>query len=315
MLRNTNQTVNGTSCCSIFATANFGISPNPRKSDSQFLSGVKYSIDLKSFGSNKGIEKSVLTNEGDERMQIDKINFQDYIRWHCPVCDHPFKSEQGVKQHYQAKHMRTTSNTQEKTQLLPKKNNFQCNECKKIFKTAHALHQHQEMKHQFKYVCDKCFQRFKSPQSLRQHKKDSHHIIMCPCCKEFEGHTTDLQIHLETIHKNYLCIVCHDVFDSRENLSTHQKTAHSIYHCDECNYRFLNQQDFSKHLEKFHGENTENRLKPEKIANLTAEQKKVLFCNHQFQWFNMNNDLAIEKCIHCRKTREEIEIGKRSTFH
>lgn len=116
----------------------------------------------------------------------------------CLVCQKGVSDEQGLRQHFQAKHLRCY-----------------CTRCQRCFSSLHAKKQHVAASPEH-HVCNQCAHKpdFLSVVELDEHVDAKH--CFCITCALTLNNLGELIAHNVAIHNT--CNVCHRPFDTPSNL-------------------------------------------------------------------------------------------------
>lgn len=117
-----------------------------------------------------------------------------------------------------------------------KKRKLECQECKQIFQSEHALKTHIGMMHKEKdgNKCNICSQKFRHPNELHKHLK---------------------QRHMVATHDLFDCLHCSQVFKNWLALSQHMGKIHpdpTSKNCSHCSAKFRRPSELLKHLIEVH---------------------------------------------------------------
>ncbi|KAM5135098.1 uncharacterized protein ACMZJ9_017708 [Mantella aurantiaca] len=158
------------------------------------------------------------------------------MHW-CDICDDCFASLSDLEMH-------------QTTHIDNHEEDFDCEECGRVFDTATELEEHQSKKHgKMRYCCDICGIQYNYQSQFLIHMRahSGERLFTCDeCGKEFK-HRCSLVIHQrrhagETPHQ---CQKCGKMLDTRSALIKHEK----MRYCPDCSKCYTHR-GFSKHLIK-----------------------------------------------------------------
>lgn len=131
----------------------------------------------------------------------------------CDICGSSYPSKSSLYFHKHYKH---------KTKVKK----FQCQTCKKKFKTQKNLDSHMEL-HKIKYVCEQCGMEFKSKYGLTKHLRthSGEKSYLCAICGKTFGCLSSQKIHLLTHvgERPYVCDICGQSFTQRSPMMLHRR--------------------------------------------------------------------------------------------
>ncbi|XP_076288009.1 uncharacterized protein LOC143212765 isoform X11 [Lasioglossum baleicum] len=131
----------------------------------------------------------------------------------CDICGSSYPSKSSLYFHKYYKH---------KTKVKK----FQCQTCKKKFKTQKNLDSHMEL-HKIKYVCEQCGMEFKTKYGLTKHLRthSGEKSYLCAICGKTFGCLSSQKIHLLTHvgERPYVCDICGQSFTQRSPMMLHRR--------------------------------------------------------------------------------------------
>lgn len=152
---------------------------------------------------------------------------------------------------------------------FPEKIDYECKECKIIYKLKSSYDNHMKSKHgpdAKKHVCSQCARCFKDSRTLLTHEKT--HLPdylklthLCEVCNKKFVNKNSLKSHITSVHEManlYTCETCGKGFSTKSNLKSHLyvHSSKKDVQCDTCSARFKNMDSLRKHkkthLEKSH---------------------------------------------------------------
>lgn len=180
------------------------------------------------------METPVKTGRRRQKQQ-QEVGLQE-MHW-CDVCDDCFATLRDLEMH------QTTHNTEPEE-------DFDCEECGRVFDSASELEEHQSKKHgKLRYRCDICGIQYNYHSQflihMRAHSGDKQ--FTCDECGKAFKHRCSLVIHQRrhagvTPHQ---CQKCGKMLDTRSTLLKHEK----MRYCPDCNKCYTHR-GFPKHLIK-----------------------------------------------------------------
>ncbi|CAL7933993.1 unnamed protein product [Xylocopa violacea] len=137
----------------------------------------------------------------------------------CDICGSRYPSKSSLYFHKHYKH---------KTKVKK----FQCQTCKKKFKTQKNLETHMEL-HKIKYVCEQCGMEFKTKYGLTKHLRthSGEKSYLCAICGKTFGCLSSQKIHLLTHvgERPYVCDICGQSFTQRSPMMLHRRKHPGIH--------------------------------------------------------------------------------------
>ncbi|XP_072744535.1 uncharacterized protein [Anoplolepis gracilipes] len=131
----------------------------------------------------------------------------------CDICGTSYPSKSSLYFHKHYKH---------KTKVKE----FECQICRKRFKTQKNLESHAEL-HKMKYVCEQCGMEFKFKYGLTKHLRthSGEKSYLCAICGKTFGCLSSQKIHLLTHvgERPYVCDICGQSFTQRSPMMLHRK--------------------------------------------------------------------------------------------
>ncbi|KAG5328539.1 ZN557 protein, partial [Acromyrmex charruanus] len=131
----------------------------------------------------------------------------------CDICGTSYPSKSSLYFHKHYKH---------KTKIKE----FECQVCRKRFKTQKNLDSHAEL-HKMKYVCEQCGMEFKFKYGLTKHLRthSGEKSYLCAICGKTFGCLSSQKIHLLTHvgERPYVCDICGQSFTQRSPMMLHRK--------------------------------------------------------------------------------------------
>ncbi|XP_043273993.1 zinc finger protein 570-like isoform X9 [Venturia canescens] len=131
----------------------------------------------------------------------------------CDICGSSYTSKSSLYFHKHYKH---------KTKVKE----FECQICKKRFKSQKNLNTHAEL-HKMKYVCEQCGMEFKSKYGLTKHLRthSGEKSYLCAICGKTFGCLSSQKIHLLTHvgERPYVCDICGQSFTQRSPMMLHRR--------------------------------------------------------------------------------------------
>ncbi|XP_078037446.1 uncharacterized protein LOC144470319 isoform X8 [Augochlora pura] len=131
----------------------------------------------------------------------------------CDICGSSYPSKSSLYFHKYYKH---------KTKVKK----FQCQTCKKKFKTQKNLNSHMEL-HKIKYVCEQCGMESKTKYGLTKHLRthSGEKSYLCAICGKTFGCLSSQKIHLLTHvgERPYVCDICGQSFTQRSPMMLHRR--------------------------------------------------------------------------------------------
>ncbi|XP_076673540.1 uncharacterized protein LOC143371803 isoform X9 [Andrena cerasifolii] len=214
------------------------------------------------------------TSRNDET-EVDHV--LEKIRNTCPFCDKRFDSVKKVETHVACVHRRP----------------YQCDKCKKSWRTAEALEEHKVIhRPDYFFECDVCHVKYKSECSLKRHKLRMHSgqesKYVCEHCGRCYKLKMDLSEHVKKIHMtapqicrfcgkavkdvkahewkhqnhkryreakyNLSCHLCQKKFCHRSRLDCHLRRHEEGFRCEMCDKDFLSTKELVRHKQYKHGQ-------------------------------------------------------------
>ncbi|XP_025987036.2 zinc finger protein 454 isoform X4 [Solenopsis invicta] len=137
----------------------------------------------------------------------------------CDICGTSYPSKSSLYFHKHYKH---------KTKVKE----FECQICRKRFKTQKNLDSHAEL-HKMKYVCEQCGLEFKFKYGLTKHLRthSGEKSYLCAICGKTFGCLSSQKIHLLTHvgERPYVCDICGQSFTQRSPMMLHRKKHPGIH--------------------------------------------------------------------------------------
>ncbi|XP_018403817.1 PREDICTED: zinc finger protein 62 homolog [Cyphomyrmex costatus] len=137
----------------------------------------------------------------------------------CDICGTSYPSKSSLYFHKHYKH---------KTKIKE----FECQVCRKRFKTQKNLDSHAEL-HKMKYVCEQCGMEFKFKYGLTKHLRthSGEKSYLCAICGKTFGCLSSQKIHLLTHvgERPYVCDICGQSFTQRSPMMLHRKKHPGIH--------------------------------------------------------------------------------------
>ncbi|KAM3922018.1 uncharacterized protein RB166_011318 [Leptodactylus fuscus] len=158
------------------------------------------------------------------------------LHW-CDICDECFSEEAALEEHM-------------KTHLDKIQEDFDCEDCGRVFDSASELEQHRSKKHsKLRYCCDICGiqYNYKSQFVIHMRAHSGERPFTCDECGQAFGHKCSLVIHQRkhTGVTPHQCKRCKKMLDTRVSLLKHEK----MRYCPDCK-KCYTYRSFSKHLIK-----------------------------------------------------------------
>jgi len=173
----------------------------------------------------------------------------------CHQCGDSFLTESSLVHHTKYKH----KNDQKVDGLTNQQLMYQCEFCKKQFKTLSYLAAHEnEHKGVRPFQCDACGKSFGSAGMLRSHKfTHAPRIFKCDCCDQSFPRRNTLLVHLRAVHmqeKPYECDICGQRFPRSSSMTRHRRihTGLPSYQCQYCHKTTTQRGDLNRHIAKMH---------------------------------------------------------------
>lgn len=181
---------------------------------------------------NEEMESVVDTKKRRKRRE------EEYEEMHwCDTCDECFSEEAALKEHM-------------KMHLDHPQEDWDCEDCGRVFDSASELEEHRSKKHsKLRYCCDICGiqYNYKSQFDIHMRAHSGERPFTCDECGQQFGHKCSLVIHQRkhTGITPHQCKKCKKMLDTRVSLAKHEK----MRYCPACKKCFTHR-SFSKHLIK-----------------------------------------------------------------
>lgn len=240
-------------------------------SDSQLL---KHDQLMQSRAQSSESEQEVQSVPAKRKKKYRKSNDEKMFDFVCHVC-----SEEFQKMCFLSKHCRRVHNCLPQVNCFcgkqlgtwkrllihkqlhfPEKLDYECKECKLVYKLKTSYEAHMKSKHgpdAKKFVCSQCARCFKDARTLVAHEKT--HLpdylkLTHPCeiCNKKFVNKNSLKSHVTSVHEMaslFTCETCGKGFSTKSNLKSHLYV-HSNkkdVQCDTCSARFKNMDSLRKH--------------------------------------------------------------------
>ncbi|TRY62617.1 hypothetical protein TCAL_00410 [Tigriopus californicus] len=248
----------------------------------------------------------------------------DSFKYDCQSCGKKFKLLTSLKSHV----YRMGKNHN------PRKKQYSCDNCEKIFPSIVSKRKHYRVAHQGKdaHSCIECNLVFVDKHRLDNHTKVVHlkvRDIQCTFCGKLFATQERMRIHEKFVHvidtEGVQCDVCQKTFSNRERMVDHRRSVHRDrkYQCEACGSTFKNSSTLKSHVVSIHVEHQkkplkcgvcgkgflhDSRLKAHEIIHTDELPFKCQFCGRPNKC--KNNNLKHEK--RCKKSPENGGSGKRS---
>jgi KRAB domain-containing zinc finger protein len=119
-----------------------------------------------------------------------------------------------------------------KQKHFPEKFDYECKECKMVYKMKASFLNHMKQKHgpdARKFVCSQCARCFKDSRTLLAHEKthlpnELKLIYPCDICQKKFVNKNSLKSHITSVHEMaslYTCEHCGKSFSTKSNLKSH----------------------------------------------------------------------------------------------
>ncbi|XP_077110781.1 uncharacterized protein LOC143766749 isoform X2 [Ranitomeya variabilis] len=184
----------------------------------------------------------VIPSEGMESVtepkKKRKRKEEEYEELHwCDVCDDCFPEEAALEEHV-------------KTHLEQPQEDFDCEDCGRVFDSASELDEHRSKKHRkLRYCCEICGiqYNYKSQFVIHLRAHSGERPFSCDVCGQAFGHKCSLVIHQRkhTGVTPHQCGRCRKMLDTRKDLLKHQK----MRYCPDCKKCYTGR-SFAKHRAK-----------------------------------------------------------------
>lgn len=139
---------------------------------------------------------------------------------------------------------------------------FQCMNCKEVFKCKIAYNDHL-LTHR-SHKCPQCGKEYSYKFYLKYHlithkQRNIMTSINCTFCDKKFSNQDEHDVHIKghVGEKPYVCTICDRSFKSRNNFKAHQQRVHTQgrkYECSYCNHTFQRSDHLHRHLRKHTGE-------------------------------------------------------------
>ncbi|KAJ8877736.1 hypothetical protein PR048_022191 [Dryococelus australis] len=234
-------------------------------------------------------------------LKIHEDTHSDKLLYKCDSCSQRFSKEKQLKHHkdimHRDPHCRYCGKEIQKAQTLKnhemrharEAGNFECDICKRIFKTKTGLRHHvathtgeykfccdycgrgfmsrmmmeeHRSKHtkEERYICDVCGRKFSFQSTYWIHRKwhDTPYPYKCNFCGRMFRHSSLLAVHKRkhTGERPYKCSQCSLTFPVGGTLKRHMILHTGMYpfNCDKCNRGFTTKHKYASHLAKVHSD-------------------------------------------------------------
>lgn len=142
---------------------------------------------------------------------------------------------------------------------------FHCKDCAVGFKSLDSLNRHMHKYHQAarNYPCTICSRKYITRGDLKEHMKfhDDDSKYPCGTCNAKFKTITNLRTHVNALHTDpkdykYLCVMCGNKYSTSGALSDHIQHRHNTrsVSCTLCNKKFYAQKELKRHMVK-HSDN------------------------------------------------------------
>lgn len=240
-------------------------------SDSQLR---KHDELMQSQGQSSESDREVQSVQVKRKKKYRKSNDEKMFDFVCHIC-----SEEFQKMCFLSKHCRRVHNCLPQVNCFcgkqlgtwkrllihkqlhfPQKLDYECVECKLVYKLKTSYESHMKSKHgpnAKKFVCSQCARCFKDARTLVAHEKT--HLpdylkLTHPCdiCNKKFVNKNSLKSHITSVHEMaslFTCETCGKGFSTKSNLKSHLYV-HSNkkdVQCDTCSARFKNMDSLRKH--------------------------------------------------------------------
>lgn len=192
----------------------------------------------------------------------------------CPICQKKFHGESLVKNHIRHVHN--------------KKNDKQCTDCGKTFKTNSALVDHvRSHSDELPFQCLKCGKKFQREmvyrKHLRNHEKDEiGFCVVCQVCGKSFKRNEALKNHM-TFHsglKEYKCMYCQKDFYTKHQLRQHVISMHlstQQFKCKLCDFQMRVRKKFQKVYATHAREMHSHEMTPQEMEMFELEIRKLSY--------------------------------------
>ncbi|KAL7016263.1 hypothetical protein ACKWTF_009983 [Chironomus riparius] len=206
-----------------------------------------------------------------------------------------------------------------KQKHFPEKFDYECKECKMVYKMKASYLNHMKQKHgpdAKKFVCHQCARCFKDSRTLMAHEKthlpdELKLIFPCNICQKKFVNKNSLKSHITSVHEMaslYTCEQCGKSFSTKSNLKSHlySHSTEKNVQCDICSARFKNMDSLRKHkkthLEKSHEckicgnlYRNRNNLKAHMVCHSDDKPFKCTYCPNEYK---RSKDLKCHMNLH-----------------
>ncbi|XP_073827059.1 transcription factor grauzone-like [Musca autumnalis] len=208
---------------------------------------------------NKEIFKDESSQHENEREELDKNEYDDFLKKHfniaCQKCNLPFDTFKHYVKHCRQVHKERGYVTCCDTKFQFRKTlvdhiqyhlnaeYFKCSHCGKCFYARSYLRIHKELHEEGKFACKLCNKKFPRKYMLRKHHQKKHvpppeKTIPCEDCGKLYTCQRTLQYHRKHVHLKHFSRVCEICGQTLPTLFAYQQ--HKLRHnpnpvrCEDC---------------------------------------------------------------------------------
>ncbi|XP_050673542.1 oocyte zinc finger protein XlCOF6-like isoform X4 [Leptidea sinapis] len=220
--------------------------------------------------------------------------------YQCEICKSVLRTEESYKQHYRRHFTR-----------------YDCRECKKRYKTLHAVLDHHNKEHggsEIRFECDLCDFTSCSNRRYRYHRKTHELKIECKICHKVFSTISVLRQHIRNTHekkkRTYACNECGETFPKPTGVYHHKQNAHKrdVFYCDKCDIYFKTKATLATHFKQ-----SSNHITAEDMKFICSTCGKGFFKKSLLEVHITYDHLNIikHKCDLCSKTYKSAANLKR----
>ncbi|XP_014359546.2 zinc finger protein OZF-like [Papilio machaon] len=222
-----------------------------------------------------------LIPKGKRTVKVDIANLK------CKICERMFTDINQIREHLISEHnisFTPSGNGVVAYNLAPKKGQFACHVCDKMFQTFILLNRHLNV-HFCNAICETCGAGFITHQRLLQHKEIHSGGYPCTKCNKVYTTNSNLKYHIEKSHQGgtkmrmLRCTHCSERFTEHFRKLKHLKEVHGItfiFECEICKLVFPSRRSLTMHTNKYHSLKTQCEVCKKNFSCITTLKKHMI---------------------------------------